>query len=701
MAHSPPDDSRLSARERHDAQTLAEHLPPGYTAEFVQGETEIGADISGERTRDGEPSNREVRQQLSSPPMRPSSTTSNVSAGSRREEVSSLTLQGGDLHRSLFRMAEAPARTHVMHQPQPQGETSSSASSIHHRRAATVHEPLVGDGSRKYGSTADRWDPKPMPVRDMMAPQGFRRAFLQQRRQRGAMQRRRELRHERRRSSFGAARIPITRNFVEFLELYGHFADEDLETSDEEDGGPEEEEEEDEDDMDLERGAGSGDEDRRHEREALLPRRTASGAGGESGKAKAGTAQAFFTLLKAFVGTGIMFLPKAYNNGGMAFSTATLLVVAVLSMAGFQLLLRCRQQYGGGYGDIGEAIAGKRMRGLILGSITLSQLGFVCAGMVFVAENMASFAAAVRASHGGDDSDEGVPSAAVLIGLEAAVLVPLALVRDIARLGPVALVGDVFIAVGLAYMYSFDISTISSRNWRPHETVEPWFNPSGYTLTIGAAIFTFEGIGLILPIQSSMAQPEHFGRLLGLVMAIITVAYVSVGALGYAAFGVDTRTEVIDNYPRDSALVQAVQCLYALAVLAGLPVQLFPAVRILEGQLFGWLGGRLESSRASGHRLSGKRDPRVKWVKNALRAAMVVLCAAVAVAGAGHLDRFVALIGSLACVPLLFIYPPYLHCRGVAVGTDRWRARAVDVVLMAIGTVAMVYTTAVTVAEGL
>lgn len=548
-----------------------------------------------------------------------------------------------------------------------------------------------GDASEygsEYGGGGGNGDDDrpPMHVRDLLAPQGFRRDFvLQQIRQRqlqqreATMQRRRTHLRERRATAFGAVKMPIARNFVEFLELYGHFADEDLEASDddeeeEEDGGEEEPEgdeeeetEEEEAGEDVERGVGAGVVRRRpHERQPLLDRRQSGAvasshgdAGGDGrGKAKAGMSQAFFTLLKAFVGTGIMFLPKAFNNGGMVFSTVTLLIVSLLSMGGFELLLRCRQRYGGGYGDIGQAIAGPRMRGLVLGSIALSQLGFVCAGIVFAAENLASFASAVAHANtrrhnpvgGGDGSvDDSVLSTNAIIALEVAVLIPLGFVRDIARLGPAALLGDVFIAIGLVYMYTYDIAVIASRNWHTHPTVEFWFNPSGYALTIGAAIFTFEGIGLILPIQSSMARPEKFRWLLGVVMSIITAAYISVGALGYAAFGTGTKTEVIDNYPRASALVQCVQCLYAIAVLAGMPVQIFPAVRIIEGKLF-----RTKSSSGNGavYYRSGKRDPRIKWLKNGLRTLMIVACGAVAVLGAGHLDQFVALIGSMACVPL-------------------------------------------------
>jgi proton-coupled amino acid transporter len=160
------------------------------------------------------------------------------------------------------------------------------------------------------------------------------------------------------------------------------------------------------------------------------------------------------------------------------------------------------------------------------------------------------------------------------------------------------------------------------------------FNPSAFTLTIGSAIFTFEGIGLILPIQSSMKQPEKFSYLLYLVMFIITVIFTSVGALCYATFGDETKIQVISNFPQDSKLVNAVQFLYSMAVLVGEPVQLFPAVRIIEQAIFG-------------DRASGKKSKSIKWKKNALRSAMMILCGAIAILGASDLDKFVSLIGAL------------------------------------------------------
>jgi proton-coupled amino acid transporter len=289
--------------------------------------------------------------------------------------------------------------------------------------------------------------------------------------------------------------------------------------------------------------------------------------------------------------------------------------------------------------------------------------------MVFVAENLFSFAEAVG-------KGSSPVSTKALIAMQLAVLVPLSFIRNISKLGGAALLADVFIMVGLTYIYYYDIATLADQGI--NKTVE-LFNPQHYTLTIGAAIFTFEGIGLILPIQSSMKKPQSFEWLLAVVMLIITIVFTSVGALCYATFGSETQIEVISNFPQSSKLVNAVQFLYSLAVLIGTPVQLFPALRIIEGKLFGYR--------------SGKKDTATKWKKNGFRTFLVLICCGISIAGSSNLDRFVALIGSFACVPLVYIYPPYLHYKGIA---QTPLVKAGDIALMVLGLVCMVYTTAIT-----
>ncbi|GAB1319774.1 hypothetical protein MFIFM68171_09984 [Madurella fahalii] len=570
---TPAHQERLEA----EAQVVAEHLPPGYTAEFH----------STAGSPDGSAS---------------SASGSELPAST---EESSLKLQGGDIHRDLFKI-DATARAPM------------------HRRAATFHSP------REF---QDGDDTVTLRVGDQLAPGGFRRAFLRQKRG----------------NDFMAARMHITRNFVEFLDLYGSFAGEDLADSDEEAVTEEEE-------------------DEAPERRPLLRQRMPDKA---ARSANAGTTKTFFTLIKAFVGTGIMFLPKAFSNGGILFSCTAMLTVSTITMVAFHLLLQCKHHYGGGYGEIGHTIAGSKMRALILFSIALSQLGFVCAGIVFVAENLVTFFNAVTAT------GESPFSPAGLIALQLIILIPLSWIRNISKLGAAALLADVCILIGVSYIYWFTSTSLTAEGMHPSVVL---FNPDKYTLTIGSAIFTFEGIGLILPIESSMAEPQKFEGLLGLVMVLITVVFTSVGAVCYATFGSTTQIQIINNFPQDSKLVNAVQLLYSVAVLVGTPVQLFPALRIIEGRVFG-------------HR-SGRRSLRTKWVKNLFRFGVIVVCGLVSVAGTGNLDRFVALIGSVACVPLVYVYPAYLHYKGVA--RKSW-VRWGDVAMMVLGIVCMVYTTTVTI----
>ena len=70
-----------------------------------------------------------------------------------------------------------------------------------------------------------------------------------------------------------------------------------------------------------------------------------------------------------------------------------------------------------------------------------------------------------------------------------------------------------------------------------------------------------------------------------------------------------------------------------MAILLSVPLQLFPAVRILENGLFTH---------------SGKSDVRVKWIKNIFRFFMVMLCSFISFVGAGDLDKFVAFVGCFA-----------------------------------------------------
>ncbi|GAK65805.1 vacuolar amino acid transporter 3 [Moesziomyces antarcticus] len=452
----------------------------------------------------------------------------------------------------------------------------------------------------------------------------------------------------------GRAPPRALRSFIDFLSLYGHFAGEFLEEDDDDDEGDEDEtDEEDDDDAraipGTSRAAGNGD----TERSGLLrgrkglkrsdTRTRMRKASKERRRGEATVTDAVMMLLKSFVGTGVLFLGKAFYNGGLLFSTITLCSVAIISLVSFLLLVKTNLNCPGSFGDMGGILYGPRMRLAILASIVLSQLGFVAAYTVFVAQNMQAFVLAVT------QCKTLVPIWALILG-QMAVFLPLSLIRRIAKLSTTALIADVFILFGIVYLFQYEIGKVAKEGLA--DVV--MFNSKDFPLFIGTAVFTFEGIGLVIPITESMKEPEKFPRALTGVMAFVMVLFASAGALSYMAFGSAIQTVVITNLPQTSRFVQAMQFLYSIAILLSTPLQLFPALAVLEKGIF---------------TKSGKYNWKVKTEKNLFRFLVVAVCCLAAWAGANDLDKFVSLIGSVACVPLCFIYPPLLHLKANATRT--------------------------------
>ncbi|EED15234.1 amino acid transporter, putative [Talaromyces stipitatus ATCC 10500] len=554
-------------------------------------------------------------------------------AGGYDDEFSSLQLQGGDVTRQVYRWTE---------------DAEAQASGL--RRPTR---------SRSFSVQRPEPESETMNINSIRVPGGFRRDYI--RRNLGSPGP-----HGSEDGQHPAPNQPrfLTSNFLEFLTLYGHFAGEELEEDDEvlgpgeyfsSDVWEEGDEAHPGESTSLLRPDTPGMKRRKHKERAPKGTNTSMGAA--------------LLLLKSFVGTGVLFLPRAFLNGGMLFSSIVLLVVSLVSFYCFILLVNSRLKIEGSFGDIGGILYGKWMRRIILGSIVLSQLGFVAAYIVFTSQNLQAFILAVSKCLTYIDIK-------FMVLMQLIIFLPLSLIRDISKLGFTALVADVFIMLGLIYLYYYDISTIIDQNGVSDIIA---FNPNSWTLFIGTAIFTYEGVGLIIPIQESMKQPKKFPGVLAAVMIIITVIFLSAGAVSYAAYGSATKTVVLLNLPQDDKFVNAVQFLYSLAILLSTPLQLFPAIRICENELF---------------TRSGKYNPGIKWKKNFFRFMLVMFCAFVAWGGAGDLDKFVSLVGSFACVPLVYVYPPLLHLKACA--TTRFQ-RSADIGLAVIGVICCIYTTTLTI----
>jgi amino acid permease len=173
-----------------------------------------------------------------------------------------------------------------------------------------------------------------------------------------------------------------------------------------------------------------------------------------------------------------------------------------------------------------------------------------------------------------------------------------------------------------------------------------------------------------------MEEPQRFPFVLSIGMGIVCLIYILIGTISYLAYGDTIQSAVIYNFPSADPLTLTVQLLYSLAICLTAPLMLFPALKIIENGLF----RRCRS---------GRESLKIKWIKNVYRTILCVLCAAIAFGiGGDNLDKFVSLVGSVACVPLCFIFPGMFHLK---VFTNR-TSRLIDIFLIVFGVGIMIYT---------
>jgi len=380
------------------------------------------------------------------------------------------------------------------------------------------------------------------------------------------------------------------------------------------------------------------------------------------------------TILKSFVGSAVIYLPAGFKSGGILFSPIILALTCAISIHCMILLVRCKQTAPGSYGAIGRAAAGLGGRIVVDISLVMSQVGFCCAYVVFIAKNAEKL---LNEFFGTPASNELMLLYCVLAQLP--LYVPLSWVRKIRQFATTNLIADAFILLGLLSILTFCVVHVSDSGL-PH-SIE-LFNRHEFSVFMGTAVYSFEGIALVLPIHESTRGRvrENFSRYLATTLAGVCGFFIVFSCFGYAAFGEQTESVITLNLPHNSKNQWWVACLqigYSLALVLTFPLMLFPATRLMEAKLFGrW-----------------PKSPKRKWSKNGFRALLCAICCAISYAFANQLDKLVALIGSICCVPLAFIYPSWFHYKLVAVTPAE---RALDAVYFAIGIGLFIFTTYLT-----
>jgi len=173
---------------------------------------------------------------------------------------------------------------------------------------------------------------------------------------------------------------------------------------------------------------------------------------------------------------------------------------------------------------------------------------------------------------------------------------------------------------------------------------------------ISFAIYSYEGIGLVMPVAEACATPKKFNGIMIAAIATITVELIFFGTLGYLTYGSDMDQQIItEMLPAGNFVVIFLKLAFCLCIFLAFPLHVTPLNSIVEGNLISSCLNRPNWS-----------EQARTWARNASRFLICLVIVSFAVLLADKLDKFLSLLGALFCSPLALTIPAVLHLKLIA-----------------------------------
>ena len=366
-------------------------------------------------------------------------------------------------------------------------------------------------------------------------------------------------------------------------------------------------------------------------------------------------AQVAVNIFISFVGAGLLGLPYAFSRSGWCLGVICLAAVSTGNIYAMLLLVKCRKRlesngYVGikGYGDLGREVMGHRGEVLVNVCLVVSQAGFATAYLIFIAANFTSIT-------------NGKAGRALIIYACVPILSLLVQFRDMKKLSPFSLVADVANLMGLSCVIFQDFE------YNTHSDNIKALDFAGVSYVTSVCIYSLEGVGLILPLESSCANREGFPKLLKQVVFGITVIMAIFGVCGYVAFGEATLSPISLNLKGESAAF--VQMALCLAIYLTYPIMMFPVSDVLENLFLS----------------DSNKPPRSYCPSRTFRICIVLTTATIAYT-IPNFGKFLELVGASICTLLGFILPCIFHIKVFGRTELKTWEFLLDIALIVLGT---------------
>ncbi|KAJ4715833.1 putative Amino acid transporter [Melia azedarach] len=341
----------------------------------------------------------------------------------------------------------------------------------------------------------------------------------------------------------------------------------------------------------------------------------------------------FANVFIAVVGAGVLGLPYAFKHTGWLMGVLMIFSVSALTGHCMMLLVYTRRKLEtsdngfetiNSFGDLGFVVCGTVGRITVDIMIILSQAGFCVGYLIFMANTLVYLFDRTRIL--------GLSAKGFFIWSCFPFQLGLNSIATLTHLAPLSIFADVVDLGAMALVMIDDVVVFMKHN-RPE--VMAFGTLSVFFYGIGVAVYCFEGVGMVLPLESEMKKKENFGKILWLSIAFIAVMYGGFGVLGYFAFGNQTKDIITSNLGNGfvSILVQLGLCINLFFTF---PLMMHPVYEIVERRFW-----------------NGEYCLWLRW--------LLVLFVSLVALFVPNFTDFLSLVGSSVCCGLGFVLPNVFH----------------------------------------
>ncbi|KAH8372720.1 hypothetical protein KR009_003440, partial [Drosophila setifemur] len=386
---------------------------------------------------------------------------------------------------------------------------------------------------------------------------------------------------------------------------------------------------------------------------------------------------AFISLLKCVIGTGILAMPLAFRYSGIAVGTVMSIVLMIVLTYSIHLLIHgmteCCRRRRVPQVSMPDAVRIAYEEGpkwvhwfarsasfLTTCVLVFGQFLLCTVYLVFVAKNFKEI---------GDQYGEKYNERLYVL-VTCVLLLPLFMIRQLKYLVPLNLVSNFTLYAGFALIMYYLFSGLPDITAR--KLVTP---PLEWIEFFGIAAFSLTAVGSMLVVEAHMAHPQSYLGIFGvlnLAVFFILLSNMFFGIMGYWRFGESVEASVTLNIPRDEILSQCIKVFIATGIFLSYPLNGFVVITVIF----------------SDYNRSSERNRRQVMIEYMVRFSFLLLTGVVAV-GVPNLAALTELEGAFSLSNLNFLCPALIDIflnYDVGYGRLMWKLFR-DILLILIGVV--------------